>query len=111
MRRYLTVFGLLAALGGCAGMLDPYQREGTWSPAGTNDDNLRAMVVNPVDLQHGTGANDSVGVIAATAVNRLRNDNVKTLPSAGISGIASGAGSGGQGGSGGGGGAGAGVTQ
>ena len=63
MRRYLTVFGLLAALGGCAGLLDPYEREGTWSPNGTNDDNLRAMVVNPVDLQHGTGAPDADSLV------------------------------------------------
>src|SRR5271155_792573 len=111
MRRFLTMLGLLGALGGCAGLIDPYPREGTWTPSGSNDDNLRAMVVNPVDLQHGTGSPDSLGVTAATAVSRLRNDNVKQLPEGSISGIAAGAGSGGQGGGGGGGGAGVGLTQ
>jgi hypothetical protein len=107
MRRSLTVLGLLGALGGCAGLADPFVREGTWTPTHINDDNLRAMVVNPVDLQHGTGATDSIGVTSAAAVTRLRTDNVKALPEGTVTGIAPGAGSGGQGGGGGGGGGGA----
>lgn len=87
MQRLLSVVGLLAALGGCAGLADPYQRQGTWVPEGVNDANLRAMVANPVDLQHGTGATDNVGVTAATAVQRYRAGNVQQLPESNISSI------------------------
>lgn len=101
MRRYLTVLGLLAALGGCAALADPFQRDDTYAATGVNDDNLRAMIVNPVDLQHGTGAPDTLGLPAATAVARYRNDNVKQLPETTLSEVGGGAGSGGQGSSGG----------
>ena len=105
MGRYLTLVGVLATLGGCAAMVDPFQREGTYVSTGVNEDNLRAMIVNPVDLQHGTGPADTLGVTSATAVSRLRNDNVKALPDSTLSQIGSSAGTGGQGGGGGGGGA------
>jgi hypothetical protein len=109
MGRYLTLLGVLASLGGCAGLADPYQREGTWHPTQINDENLRLMVVNPVDLQQGRAATDSLGATSALAVARYRSDNVKTLPDSNLSGIGGGAGSGGQGG--GGGGASTGATQ
>lgn len=101
MRRYLTVLGLLAALGGCAGLEDPYQRAGTWRPEGDNDANLRAMVANPVDLQHGTGASEALGVTATEAVTRYRNDTVKALPDTNFSGIGPSLGGQGSGGGGG----------
>ena len=96
MGRYLSLLGVLTALGGCAGMIDPYMRSDTYSATGVNDDNLRAMIVNPVDLQHGTGATDTIGVTAAAAVGRLRNDSVKVLPDSTLSDVGSSAGSGGQ---------------
>jgi hypothetical protein len=96
MRRYLTLLGLLAALGGCAAMADPFQRPDTYVATGVNDDNLRAMIANPVDLQHGVAAPDTVGLNAAAAVARLRNDNVRQLPSSTLSDIGGGAGTGGQ---------------
>jgi len=88
--------GVLALLGGCAGLADPFQREGTWSTSRINDDNLRAMIVNPVDLQQGAGPPDTLGAEAAAAVTRLRADNVKTLPDSTLSSVGSSAGSGGQ---------------
>ena len=90
MRRHLTLLGLLAALGGCAGLTDPYQREGTWAPTGVNDANLRAMVANPVDLQHGNAASGTVGATATTAVQRYRAGNVQPLPESTISNIGAG---------------------
>jgi hypothetical protein len=105
MRPYLTLLGVLASLGGCAGLEDPYQRAGTWAPTGINAENLRLMVVNPVDLQQGTGAKDTLGVEASVPVARLRNDNVKILPDSTLSQVGGSAGSGGQGGGGGAGGA------
>jgi hypothetical protein len=107
MLRYLTLMSVLVPIAGCAGMIDPFQRAGTWSATNVNDDNLRAMVVNPVDLQQGVGAKDTPGVEAAVPVTRLRNDNVKSLPESTLSEVGGNAGSGGQGGSGGGGGTGA----
>jgi hypothetical protein len=107
MGRYLTLLGVLLAISGCAGLDDPYKRAGTWAPTNINDDNLRAMVVNPVDLQQGAAAKDSLGVTAATAVARYRSDNVKILPDSTLSSVGGSAGSGGQGSTGGG----AGVSQ
>jgi hypothetical protein len=97
MRQYVALIALLGSLSGCAGLIDPYKREGTWAPTGINDDNLRLMVVNPADLQRGTGAADSTGQTAAVAVNRERTDTVKTLPDFSIGPITS-SGSGGAGG-------------
>lgn len=97
MRPYLTLLGVLAILGGCAGMIDPYQRAGTWNPTEVNAENLRLMVVNPVDLQQGSGAKDTPGVEAAVAVARQRTDTVKQLPDSALAQVGSTAGSGGQG--------------
>jgi hypothetical protein len=100
MQRYLTLLGVLALLGGCAGLKDPYERSGTYKLTGVNDDNLRLMLVNPVDLQQGKGPPDTTGVTAALAVTRYRADKVKELPDSTISSVAGSAGSGGQGGGG-----------
>jgi hypothetical protein len=103
MRQYVALVAVLGTISGCAGLIDPYQREGTWHPIGINDDNLRLMVVNPTDLEHGVAANDSVGQTSAAAVLRERTDNVKALPdfSVGPIGAATGGGSGGSPGTGG----------
>jgi hypothetical protein len=102
MHAKLIALGLLAMLGGCSGPLgldDPFQRQGTWAATGVNDANLRAMVVDPVDLQHGSGATDSIGVTATSAVVRMRTDNIKNLPDTNLSGIGpSGSANGGGGG-------------
>jgi len=96
MQRYLTLLGVLACVSGCAGLADPYVRAGTWAPTGVNAENLRAMVVNPVDLQQGTAARDTVGVEASIPVIRLREDRVKELPSSTLSSVGGSSGSGGQ---------------
>jgi hypothetical protein len=103
MRRYLIALSMMALLGGCAGLKDPYMRAGTYAPTGVNDDNLRLMAVNPVDLQQGKGPPDTTGTNAVAAVTRYRTDNIKQLPDSVISSVAGGAGSGGQASGGGGG--------
>ena len=97
MRRCLAILAVLVSVSGCAGLADPFMREGTYSATGVNDDNLRAMVVNPVDLEQGTGAHDTLGFSAVDPVIRLRQDKVKELPSSTLSTVGNTSGSGGQG--------------
>jgi hypothetical protein len=100
MRGFLALPVVLVCLGGCAGLADPFQRQGTWQATGVNADNLRAMVANPADLRQGRGAPDTNGLEAAAAVTRLRDDKLKRLPGSGLSNIGGSSGSGGQGGGG-----------
>lgn len=69
----------------CAGLFDPYQREGTWRPAGLAASNRRAMAADQRDLLSGAGDPGGQGVLAARAVARLRADKVKDLPDSGVS--------------------------
>lgn len=57
---------------------------GSGRPNGANDANLRAMVAVPADLAVATPASPADGHLAAAAVNRLRNDHVKSLPDSGL---------------------------
>jgi hypothetical protein len=75
----LILLPLLLAIAGC-GPLDPYKREGAWRPAGVNDANLTAMVVEPAELQRGVAAEGALGETAAAAVERLFTDRVRALP-------------------------------
>jgi hypothetical protein len=77
----------IACLSGCAGLAgvtDPYQRAGTWTPAHANEANLQAMVANPADLMHGRGDDTAIGQTAAAAVERLRAGKVRPLPDSGV---------------------------
>jgi hypothetical protein len=95
MIRTLALVAAVLSVTGCAGLLDPYQRAGTWSATGVNDDNLRAMINNPLDLQRGAGTNVTEGQEAVVAVSRFRSGNVKDLPSSNLSEVGGSAGSGG----------------
>ena len=81
--RFATV-ALLFGAAGCAGLNDPYQREGTWRPENVNDANIAAMVANPHHLEQGVGDDSSPGVLSAAAVRRLLTDHVKPLPTLSI---------------------------
>jgi hypothetical protein len=61
---------LAATLSGCE-RLDPFHREGIWTPSGVNNANIAAQVANPADLARGRA--DSSGSVrsATTAVERL----------------------------------------
>lgn len=86
-------------LAGCS-FIDPYRRDGMWSPNGANEANLGAMVATPTDLARGQGESGSNGDLAAAAVKRLRTDRLKALPAVDTTGgaIAAGVSSGGGGG-------------
>ena len=77
---------LLLAIAGCD-RTDPYLRQDVWRPKGTNDANLRAMVVVPSDLVFATPAAPSDGSLAAAALTRLRRDNARPLLDSGLAGI------------------------
>ena len=98
-RSFLTLATGMVLVG-CS-FVDPYRRDGMWSPNGANEANLGAMVATPTDLAKGQGEAGSSGDLAAAAVKRLRTDHLKALPAIDTTG---GAVSGGMGGGTGGGG-------
>jgi hypothetical protein len=63
----------------------PMDRPGTWSVGtyGSNDANLRAMVVAPRDLAIGRGERTSLGPEAVRPVDRLYAGRRTQLPTAG----------------------------
>ena len=74
---------LLLLLAGCAGGGgDDYLRPGTWQPAGTNDVNLRAMLVDPAHAVRGVAAPNERGQAGSAAVFRLEQDRRRPLPDA-----------------------------
>lgn len=83
LRRFACL-ALLSGVAGCAGLNDPFQREGTWQPENVNDTNIAAMVANPQHLQQGVGDDASPGALSAAAIRRLLTDHVKPLPSMNI---------------------------
>jgi len=80
MRHVCLIVSLLVT--GCGpDLFDPYQRPGTWRPAGDNDANLKVMVANPHDLIEGAGQGASAGAEAAPPVARLLAGKRYPLPS------------------------------
>jgi type IV pilus biogenesis protein CpaD/CtpE len=67
--------------------MDPLTRDDVWRPTHINEANLELQVAHPSDLTVGRGTLTADGDTAAKAVDRLRNDKVKTLPSASISSV------------------------
>lgn len=65
----VILFGTLL-LAGC-NQIDPYQRSGTWKPAGVNDANIAAQAANPGDLVQGHGMTDGNRRVATGAVTRI----------------------------------------
>ena len=81
----LLAFGAAAALVSCGPEYDPLTRSEVWHPDHSNRANLTMQVANPSDLVRGVGTTSSDGMLAAAAVDRLRNDKLKKLPAADIS--------------------------
>jgi len=93
MHRWLRVMPLLLAawvllplllsLGACTPDY-PMDKPGTWSlppgQLGSNDANLRVMVVDPNDLTAGASAEGSEGTAAAPPVQRLVSGRRPALP-------------------------------
>lgn len=78
--RHMLLGAALLAASGCAGLNDPFERPGTWTPRGANDANLRAMIANPADLERGEGDPRGRGRQASNAIERLEDDKVNPLP-------------------------------
>ena len=82
-----AVLSILLALAACA--QDPFDRPGTWSvplgSSGSNDANLRTMVVDPRDLTAGTGEDNSAGTAAVAPVRRLLTGRRPPLPQSDVS--------------------------
>jgi hypothetical protein len=79
MRTLLLLLAVLFAAQGCE-QIDPYLREGNWRPNGSNPRNLRAMILVPAELVAAAPSGHAEGVLAAAAVDRLRQDRVRPLP-------------------------------
>ncbi|WP_323990945.1 hypothetical protein [Nguyenibacter sp. L1] len=89
---------VLPLVGGC-GTLDPYHKPYAWHPSGANAANLAAMVADPRDLREGHGGEAPDAQAPVMAVERIRLDKPKALPSTnGISGGVSGSSGSGSGG-------------
>lgn len=82
--RLNPVWVLCLLLPACA--RDPIDTPGTWRlpPKGlsSNDENLRAMLVNPHDLVAGTGESTALGVTAARAARKLLTGTKEAVPNA-----------------------------
>lgn len=70
---------LLLGLAGCAGLDDPFKREGTWQAEGLNDKNISAMVAHPEDLRRGVDDEVSPAILSVAAIQRLMTDHLKPL--------------------------------
>lgn len=65
--------------------LDPLTRDrGDWRPAGVNQDNLAAQVVNPADLERGVADDGGDTTQAVAAIDRLKADKVKPIEHIGL---------------------------
>ena len=80
--RLNPVWVLCLLLPACAH--DPIDNPGTWRlpPKGltSNDENLRAMLVNPHDLAGGTGEPTALGVTAARGARKMLTGHRDPLP-------------------------------
>ena len=83
----LVALGLLA---GCA-MIDPYQRPGIWRPMGSNEMNFELQVARAADLVKGRGTEEIDSESAVAAIERMRKDKMKPLPTVSASGSSGGA--------------------
>ena len=74
----ISAAALLLGLAGCID--DPFERPGTWPPAGVNDRNLRAMIADPEDLERGSAALRERGAAGSNAATRLLTEQRRPLP-------------------------------
>lgn len=77
--RYASLTLALIALAGCEAT-EPYLREGTWRPSGTNDLNIAAQIIRPSDLVRGVDYAPVGATMPTAAVERYRLGRIKALP-------------------------------
>lgn len=85
---FRTLLPATLVLAGCS-LVDPFNHAGSWRPGGANEHNLQAVLEDPRDLVMGRGASGADGQRAALAVERLRQDRVRSLPASGVARIIS----------------------
>ncbi len=84
--RYASLALALLALAGCEAT-EPYLREGTWRPTGSNDLNIAAQIIHPSELVRGVDYAPYDGTMPAAAVARYRAGKIKKLPDSGFAAI------------------------
>ncbi len=77
--RYASLALTLLAVAGCE-VTEPYLREGTWRPLGTNDLNIAAQIIRPSDLVRGVDYAPLDGTMPTAAIERYRAGKIKRLP-------------------------------
>lgn len=88
----LILAGMLVTLGLPLGACtdDPFERPGTWRPAGVNDANLRAQVADPATLRRGVGAGTDRGQQASTAITTLEAGKRPPVPTTALTDVGAG---------------------
>jgi hypothetical protein len=79
--RSALFFGLcvgILSLSGCAGMIDPFQRTGTWSATGASNENIAQQVANKGDLIQGQSEPGSNGIAAVAGVEKAMTGGTAT---------------------------------
>lgn len=85
VRGGIVLASLIVSMG-LSGCTQPeIDRPGTWQATGANEQNLRAMLVDPRDATIGTGAITTRGDSGARAVTRLLNERRRQLLNASVS--------------------------
>lgn len=84
--RYASLALALLALAGCEAT-EPYLREGTWRPTGTNDLNIATQIIRPADLVRGVDYAPSDGTMQTGAIERYRAGKIRKLPDSGFAAI------------------------
>jgi hypothetical protein len=83
LRIRLCSIGLLALCVASCTATDPLNRIGLWRPNGSNEQNLRVMVVDQRDLLQGRGETGSDGADASAAIQRLRTGKLRDISAQG----------------------------
>ena len=86
LARVALLAGIVALpLGACTD--DPFERPGTWRPAGVNEANLRAQVVDPAMLERGVGASTDRGQQGAAPITTLEAGKRPAVPTTRLTGV------------------------
>lgn len=86
LSRLAILLGLVVLpLGACTE--DPFERPGTWRPAGINEANLRAQVTDPAVLERGVGAGTDRGQQGSMPITTLEAGKRPAVPTTRLTGV------------------------